>query len=214
MIFKAVIFDFDGVLIDSEIVNIEAGAKAFAEFGYELTQEDRTEIVGRSSLDHTKIFQKKFNFSEETREALLKKIAEEYDLMFEGLIKLQPHVKETLEFLRGKEIISGIATTNRRHRVEMFFKKYGLENYFGFAITNEDLTRRKPDPEAYLLAKSRTGFKDDEILAIEDTEYGVTSAKDASLKCAAIPTHLTKGHNFSRADYVFSSMIEVEGLFK
>lgn len=211
--FKAVIFDFDGVLIDSEIVNIKAGTKAFAEFGYELTQDDRAQIVGRSSLDYTKIVQEKFKFSEDIREVILKKIAEEYDIIFEGLIKLQPHIKEILEYLDKKKIVMGIATTNRRRRVEVFFKKYGLGNYFAFAITNEDITKRKPDPEAYLMAKSRTSFRDEEILAIEDSEFGVMSAKDAGLKCVAIPTHLTKNHDFSRADYIFNSMEEVERLF-
>ena len=210
---KAVIFDFDGVLIDSEIVNIEAGAKAFGEFGYELTQEDRAKIVGLHSHDYVKMFQGRMGFSEEIRTKILEKIVEEYNLIFEGLIKLQPHVKEVLEYLRNKNIVMGIATTNRRQRVETFFRKYNLENYFAFAITSEDLTKRKPDPEAYQLAKSRTPFEDAEILTIEDSEYGVNSAKGAGLVCAAVPTHLTKDHDFSRADYVWSSIKEVENFF-
>lgn len=213
MKFKAVIFDFDGVLIDSEIVNIEAASKGLAEFGYELSQEDRQKIVGLHSLDYLRILKQKFGFGEDMIEPMRQKIGSEYDSMFEGLIKLQTYVKEILEFLKARGVMMGIATTNRQKRVDIFLNKYGLKNLFDFSVTLEDITKRKPDPEAYLMAKSRTPFSGEEILAIEDTEYGVISAKEAGLKCAAIPTHLTKDHDFSRADYVFSSMKEVEKLW-
>lgn len=210
---KAVIFDFDGVLIDSEIVNIEAANKGLAAFGYELSQEDRREIVGRSSLDYINLLQDKLGFEDDAKSAIRQKISEEYNLMFEGLIKLQPYVKEVLEYLKKRNIVMGIATTNRQKRVDVFLTKYNLKSFFDFSVTQEDISKRKPDPEAYLLAKSRTPFSGEEILAIEDTEYGVVSAKGAGIKCAAIPTHLTKDHDFSRADYVFSTMKEVEKLF-
>lgn len=212
--FKAVIFDFDGVLIDSEIVNIEAAVRAMQAFGFELSQEDRRDVVGRDSSDYLKIFQDRLGFSEDIEAQIRTKVSEVYDGMFEGLIKLQPHVKEILEFLRAKEIIMGIATGNRQKRVNVFTRKYNLESYFSFSVTKDDVVKLKPNPEAYLLAKSHTPFSGDEILAIEDTEYGVISAKEAGLKCAAIPTHLTKNHDFSRADYVFGSLKEVEKLFE
>jgi HAD superfamily hydrolase (TIGR01509 family) len=210
---RAVIFDFDGVLVDSEQVNIEAGVRGFADFGFDLTQADKAIIVGRHSQDYSKILREKYCLPETISDPLLAKIAEEYDRTFEGFIRLQPGVKETLNYLREKKILLSIATANRRRSVETFMNKFNLQDYFGFIISNENITKRKPDPEIYLAAKNRLDLPDNQIIAVEDTEIGVEAAKGAGLVCVAIPNQHTKDHGFSKADYVFKSIKEITMFF-
>ncbi len=213
MKFRAVVFDFDGVLIDSEIVNVEAGARGFAAFGYSLTQEDRAVILGRHSYDYTKIFQQRLGFEKLIIEPLRQKINEEYDRMFGSFIRLKPGVKEIIEFLKARGVQLSIATGNELKNVKIFIHKFGFEDVFDYFTTFEDVTRRKPDPEVYIIAKEKTGIPTEQTIAIEDTEIGVEAVKGAGLVCVAIPTENTKVHNFSRADYVFNSIQEVEKLF-
>ncbi len=214
MEFRAVIFDFDGVLIDSEIVNIEAGVRGFAAFGYELTQEDRKTILGRHSEDYTRMFQKKYNLPESIIGDLLSNIDEEYDSMFESFIRLKPDVKETIGFLKSKGVSLSIATGNELMNVQKFVEKFGFQDIFDHFTTFEDVTKRKPDPEVYVVAKEKTGLPVKEILAIEDTGIGIEAAKGAGLVCVAIPTEHTQKQDLLGADYVFGSMRELVKLFE
>jgi len=205
---KGIIFDFDGVLIDSEHINVAAATQAFKEFGYELSAEDRKLIPGQHSEDVVSQIMKARGLNL-PREALLRRYSEAYGDMWEDMVTVMPHAKETLQVLIDKGVVLGLATNNYRSRVEAFLRQTELGNIFSAIVSGEDVTKRKPDPEVYIKAKSKIGLPDESILAIEDGLVGFTAATGAGLRCAIVLNQYSVGQDFSKADFVFESLADL-----
>lgn len=205
---KGIIFDFDGVLIDSEHINIAAGVRAFKEFGYELSTDDKKLIPGQHSENIVSQILELRDLSL-PKEALLKRYSEIYGGVWENMVTVMPHVTETLQRLKNDGIVLGLATNNRRLRVEIFLRQTGLGNIFSAIVSGEDVVKRKPDPEIYVEAKTRLGLPDKSILAVEDGVIGFMAAKRAGLQCAVVLNQYSAGQDFSSADFVFKTLADL-----
>lgn len=207
---KAIIFDFDGTLVDSERVKIEAAIKTFKELGMPLNDLEIQSIAGKSSKDFVPNFLLDRgivddNISRET----LNKHKSNYDVLWEEIVTLTPGVDRVIPALvkQGKKL--AIVTMNRISTVDKFFTKFGFRDYFAIVITIENVNHRKPDPEVYNIAMEKLGISSQEGLAVEDNASGVLSAKAAGLQCIAIPNKYSRNEDFSSADQVIDS---VEGI--
>ncbi|HEY5220928.1 MAG TPA: HAD family phosphatase [Candidatus Paceibacterota bacterium] len=205
---KGIIFDFDGVLIDSEHINITAGIQAFKEFGYDLSNADKKLIPGQHSENVISQILK-LRGLDLPKEALREQYSKAYGDMWEDAVTVMPQAKETLQRLKSGGITLGLATNNYRSRVETFLKQTELGNIFSVIVSGEDVAKRKPDPEVYVRAKIKLGLPDESILAIEDGAVGLASAKGAGLRCAIILNQYSAGQDFSNADFVFKSLAEL-----
>lgn len=203
--FKAVIFDRDGVLLDSEWINVESTRYSFEKFGHTLTKEDSLSIVGRHSSDCIPeiIERNKLDLSFDEVRKLQR---EKYMELWANRSKPIPHIKQTLRKLKDKGVVLVVATSAGKQSTEEFLKEHSLGQFFVDLTTREDITRKKPDPEIYLTAKEKLNVSSNEVLVVEDTEVGVEAAKKAGLKCVAVPNEYTKHQNFSEADYVVDSL--------
>lgn len=210
---KAVIFDFDGILVDSEPVNIAAAVKTFQESGYPLSDAQKEQIPGKSSKDFIPLFLQDFGLASELFENLYQKNRKNYLALLDAdIVAPMPFACDAVRMLRDSRVILSIATSNHKISVEKFIGRFGLYNIFRHILTGEDVVNRKPHPEIYLMMKKRLGFADSEIIAVEDTEYGLLSAKDAGLRCAVVPTDFSRHHDFSRADHILSSLQELPAI--
>ena len=106
--------------------------------------------------------------------------------------------KEVVEKLYGKYLM-GIVTSSRKDHFDIIHEPLGLLKFFDFILTANDYNKFKPDPEPYLLAVEKSGFSNDECLAVEDSERGLISAKAAGIHCFVIPSELTSNGNFTAA---------------
>jgi len=208
---NAIIFDFDGVLADSEHINIEAGVRVFGEIGHELNGEERKYIAGKHSKDTVPYIIKSRGINIE-EEVIVQRFQQLYNELWESDVLAMPAIKEALHALKKKGIVLAIATNNRKARVDIFIDRFGLDDIFSIIIGNEDITKRKPDPEVYLKAIEKLGLPSEVIIAVEDSAVGLQAAKAAGLRCAVIPNQYTIDHDFLSADFVLKSAHDLLGL--
>lgn len=203
-------FDFDGVLVESEPINVAAAEKTFRELGQPLSEEEMLYVPGRSSRRFIPEFLKRRGEASTTRiDEIVQRNIMNYDALWAIRVKLMPGVHKVCVTLSTLGVKLAIVTSNRRAVVERFKSRFGL-SCFDVIVSSEDVTQHKPDPQCYSLAGARMGIPVQRILAVEDTSIGVQAAKLAGLACAAIPSaEASSRDDFRRADYTLHSLHEL-----
>lgn len=203
---EAVIFDRDGIIIDSESINIASAVETFKKLGINITKEEEKYIVGRHPEDYKNFFLEKYDFVwDEFRKLQREKY---YSLLpkvpfFDKTIKL-------IKMLHRLKIPLALATSSNKETTLQILKRAKIEEMFEVIITSEDYNLRKPDPEPYIATSFRLNLMPEDCVAIEDSSVGVESAKRAGMKCIAIPNEYTKDHDFSRADLILDSADKID----
>jgi HAD superfamily hydrolase (TIGR01509 family) len=210
--FKAVIFDFDGVLVDSEAINIEAITSALAELDMPLTSEEITMIPGRSSSDIVPALLRARGIHPSQDHPTIEHVRRHYDAVWASKVRMMPYARSVVSGLFNSDTKLAIASTNRAAVIARFFSSFDFGRFFECVVSGEMVRKKKPDPEAYLLAAQKLGLPKECILAVEDTEPGVGAAKAAGLICAAIPNQYSASHDFSKADFLVSSLNDIPSL--
>lgn len=205
---KAVIFDRDGVIIDTDPVVIDSAREAFKRLGFTLQEEDITQMIGRSYTVYKNYFLKKWDFDFDE----YRKIQNE--LFYKNLDKVRI-INDTLDlikYLNKKAIPMAITTSSGREGTLLILNKLGIASMFKAIVTREDSPNLKPDPTPYMLTAKKLRIEPKYCVAIEDTALGVEAAKKAALWCVAIPNELTSNQDFSKADFVVKSADEIKTL--
>jgi HAD superfamily hydrolase (TIGR01509 family) len=211
--YKAVIFDLDGVLIETEGIHARAMAKTFLSKGYQLSDADIKSLIGRAPVEYVPDLTKKNGWDIGELSVFLDLFRGNFHPVWDKEVKLKSGVKELFELLKQKNIQISLATNSSLKTVEKFVSKFTLENVFTNITTGDEVSKRKPDPEIYKIAKSKTHLPDSEILVVEDSEVGWQAAKEAGLSTVVVPNKYTKDQNFSKANYIFKAILEVASLF-
>jgi HAD superfamily hydrolase (TIGR01509 family) len=204
---RAVFWDNDGVLVDTEILYFQATRELLAGTGVVLTEA----LFKRISLTEGR---SAFALAAErgVPQAEIDRLHTErnrrYTRLLEGGVRIMDGVPETLAALKG-EVIQGIVTSSRREHFETMHRGTGLIPHFDFILTREDFTLSKPDPEPYLKAMDRCGLAPAECLVVEDSPRGVEAAIAAGIRCLAVPNDLTRGSAFAGAWRVIGNCREV-----
>jgi HAD superfamily hydrolase (TIGR01509 family) len=119
-----------------------------------------------------------------------------------------PGIVETLDALRGRYVM-GVVTSSRKDHFDLIHEHTGLLQYFDFVLTASDYPRVKPYPDPYLAAVERSGVGANACIAIEDSERGLEAATLAGVRCMVVPTALTRGGRFAKAQRVLASVSEI-----
>ncbi|MGD8779176.1 MAG: HAD family phosphatase [Ignavibacteria bacterium] len=205
---KAIFFDNDGILVDTEKLYFQSNKIILKEFGIELT----TGLYIENYLKRSKgtwHFLKKLGVSDEDIIKLRDKRNNIYnELLKHNSIKIEG-VEETLQYLYGKYKLV-IVTSSRRDHFETIHSNTGLLKYFDFTLTSDECPVTKPDPLPYLTALKQSGFKKEECIIVEDSERGLKSAIAAGIKCYVIPTELTKNSDFTGAGEILNYITEIK----
>ena len=198
-VLRAVIFDCDGVLIDSEPLHFSSFKKALGEEGHSLTEEIYKEHY--LALDDRGAFKRFFESAKEPlKETLLNELMEKKSQIFQELVQSEgllayPAVPEFVMSVAQRYPLA-VASGARRHEVEMALESAGIRAYFEAIVTADDVQNGKPHPESYLRAvealnatgKRSTAIRPAECLVIEDSKHGILSAHSAGMKCLAVAT--------------------------
>ncbi len=202
---KAVIFDRDGVLIDSEYTNVKAAELTFGEFGIRLTEDEKKWVVGRHPSDYLIPLMKKYYFDyDKYREIQREK--------YHQVLKSTPVFEKTIRLVKEihrKGLSIALCTSSNRPDSVKILEDIGIKNLFTAIVTKEDYSKRKPDPEPYLVTAQKLSIKPEECLVVEDSEVGLKSALNAGMKCIVIYNEYTKEHDFSGALEVVGSADEI-----
>lgn len=185
---KAVIFDLDGTLIDTEKYYRINWPKAFEHFGYKMSDEQYLSI---RSLGKPFIYETLKNYSGDPDFDYDSVVAYRTKLMEESLnqngIELKKGACELLSFLKNKGITIAIATASPVERARAYLEKTGIQNYFDRIISARNMKEGKPSPDVYQFAVKELGLTAEECIAVEDSPNGVLSASRASLKVIMVP---------------------------
>lgn len=203
---KGLVFDVDGVLMDSMPYHADAWVKAFGEAGIHITNMDIYEIEGSNHKGVVDLIFHKAGREPKTsdHEAFLKK-KREYFLEnnraepFGGMQACLQNLKEKYKLA----VASGADRTIVNSLMEKFYP-----GIFDVIVSGEDVTHGKPDPEPYLTAVSKLGLKAEECMVIENAPLGITSAKRAGIYCVAVPAYLPK-EKLMDADMVLADHAEL-----
>jgi HAD superfamily hydrolase (TIGR01509 family) len=207
---KAIFWDNDGILVDTEKLYYKASKITFAKIGIDLTSEMYIQYFLKQSHG-TWHLAKVLGYSDETISELRNERNQLYSKLLETEIEIIDGAESVLSELYGK-VKMGIVTSSRKDHFEIIHKQTGFLKYFDFIVTSEDVKNTKPDPEPYIKALELSGMKKEESIVIEDSERGLRAAISAGLKCYIIPTELTKNSNFTGAEKILSSISEVKSI--
>ena len=214
---RAVIFDLDGVLADSEPWWNKIDATLLAEHGVTYRGEHHRDVLGVSYRLAVEFYKKKFGLSVPTEEMMRRRgeIATEF---FANRIDLFPSTKQVLEELRrmNPPVRLGLATSSVSTSARPFLARHKLTPFFEVIITGEEVERGKPDPDIYLRAAENLDVATDACLVIEDSLSGIAAAKAANMRVAAIPDtrFVDPGQYEINADYVLASLKEIPPLLR
>jgi len=204
---KAVIFDLDGVIINSEPLHDESTAIVLQKNGISISEKERKQFLG---LNDKEIFSQvvKENKLKKTPEDLIQEREKVYfDLIKKKGLELFPGVLEAIQKF-SKRYKLAITTSSEKSKVDFTLKKFNLSQYFPIIITGEDITKGKPDPEPYIKTIKQLGVKSKECLVIEDSINGMKSALDAGCFCIAV-TNTFPAAQLKQADMIVQNISEI-----
>jgi HAD superfamily hydrolase (TIGR01509 family) len=216
---RAIIFDLDGVLADSEPCWNEIDAKLLAEYGATYSGEYHREVLGVNYRLAVEFYKKAFGINAPTEEMMKRRerIATEF---FANRIELFPNVKEVLKELReirpsgSDKMRLAVATSSVSASARPFLDRHQLTAFFDVIITGDEIERGKPAPDIYLRTAEKLGVSADECLVIEDSLSGIAAAKAAKMRVAAIPDRrfVDPRQYEKQADYLLNGLSEVPEL--
>jgi mannitol-1-/sugar-/sorbitol-6-/2-deoxyglucose-6-phosphatase len=212
MSFRAVIFDLDGVLADSEPWWNKIDASLLADYGIDYRGEYHRDVLGVSYRLAIEFYKKAFSLIAPTEEMMRRRgeIATDF---FAHRVGLFPSAREVLEELRqlNPPVRLGLATSSVSASARPFLDRHLLAPLFEVIITGDQVEHGKPHPEIYLRAAEELGLPCDACFVVEDSLSGVAAAKAARMRVVAIPdTRFVDPREYARkADYLLGSLMEI-----
>lgn len=206
---KAVIWDLDGVIVDTIPYHLEAWRQLFYKRGrLDFAKEGFREIFGQRNDDTIKkVFGERISPQEL---AALSEEKEEYFRLYinRGNIKPMPGALELLSSLRKRGFHQALVSSAPIKNIELLLSSLGINENFEAIISSKDVSRGKPDPEGFLLAAAKMNVEERRCVVIEDTVSGVRAAKRAGMKCLAVIGVYEK-ESLAEADIVVESLEKV-----
>ncbi len=208
---KAAIFDWDGLLGDTEGLWTISDTNWLAQQGIIYKDELKSLLTGRSQADSAGIFKEHFKLPESIREIISKRLASLKDTYMKTSGNLlMPFVRELLAAASAKGLKLAIASGSAQEMLDMIVEKQGIREYFSFVVSTDKVKNGKPAPEVYLYVAELLQVKPNECIVFEDAENGVKSAAAAGMFCVAVPNKYTENQDFSKADKIVHSLAEIK----
>ncbi len=203
---EAIIFDMDGVLIDSEPIHIEIERKLFNKLGVEVSAEIHKTYLGTAGDFMYSDLKRRFGLTQSLEELLV------FDDLFrceyfKSLDNLKPNigVTELLGELRQSGLKLAVATSSTPELAGIILNRCKIHSYFDVVVTTTEAGKSKPAPDVYLLAANMTGVPPDECVVFEDSPNGLAAGKSAGMFCIGVITDSVNITELSSADCIIKS---------
>lgn len=208
---KTVIFDMDGVIVDTEPVHKYAYFKHFNELGIEVSEEMYASFTGNSTRNVFQRIKDTFNLEHEVEDLILRKrhlFNEAFDTkpdleLIEGVHNLIKNLHEN-----GMQLI--LASSASKSTIQRVFNRFDLHQYFTHTVSGEDFPKSKPHPAIFLHAASLSEAPKEHCIVIEDSTNGVQASKAAEIFCIGYHSENSKHQDLSLADYIIHHFDEID----
>ncbi len=187
MEYMAVIFDLDGVIVDTEPVSRDGWRYALKKMGLELEDRMFFKLVGLTAKGMEKVFRQEYGngFSYEQAKWLRHEYVKEH--VKKNGIKIKPGVPELLDFLDNRKIKRAIATSTNREFTEHKMIRAGIRDRFETIVCGDEIENGKPEPDIFLKAAEKLAVTPEKCLVIEDSENGIRAAHAAGINVIMVP---------------------------
>jgi len=209
---QGILFDFDGLILDTETPIFQAWEEKFKEYGKHLLLEEWAEILGKST-DHLGPIEGFINgFREEDKRKEILEEVKHKELELVHQKKPLPGAQELIIKANEQGLILGVVSSSDQDWVHSHLNRLGLMDYFDHTSCADEVEIAKPDPALYNLGLKKAGLSHEKVLVLEDSPNGVLAAKRAGLFCIAVPNQLTGQlpfyNNGGTPDLVLGSLLE------
>ena len=202
---KAVVFDLDGLMFNTEEVFHQTGNELLRRRGKQMTVELLGRMMGRRADEAFQVMIDTCGLSDSIA-PLRAESQEIFDSLLDEILAPMPGLFELLEHIESQGLPKAVATSSTRAFLELLLKKFDLLARFNPTLTAEDVTHGKPHPEIYLTAAERIGLAPEELLMLEDSEMGTRAAAAAGATVVSIPHIYSPSHDFSVATHMARSL--------
>lgn len=207
---KTVIFDMDGVIVDTEPVHKYAYDQHFIELGIDVSEEMYASFTGNSTRNVFQKLKSHFDLTHEVEDLILRKrhlFNDAFDTkpdleLIEGVLDL---IKEL--HANGIQLI--LASSASNSTINRVFNRFDLNQYFTHKVSGEDFPKSKPDPAIFLHAASLSKAPKEHCVVIEDSTNGIKAAKDAGIYCIGYKSRNSKNQDYSLADQIIEYFSEI-----
>jgi HAD superfamily hydrolase (TIGR01509 family) len=201
-----VIFDLDGVLIDSEGLYYRAYSEVLKPYGVVVSREEYEDYwIAQGNGPEYIVAKHNLPIAPDEMRQLRSPV---YLRLLETEVTLMPYVKETLTRLYPYCALT-VATNSNREHLDAILRKFALDRFFPLTVARQDYQHAKPHPDAFLAAAKQLGLAPTQCVVIEDTYKGVLAATSAGMACIAVPNDYTRRNDFSRARLILPNLNEL-----
>lgn len=206
---RALIFDFDGLILDTETPAFQSWQEVYQEHGCSLTLEAWAHTIGSSEYNDFPLLELERQLGHAVdRSAILAQQRARENFLIQHQLPM-PGVQDYLRRAQELGLKLAIASSSKCAWVEDHLKRFGLRQYFNCIRASDDVLRTKPDPQLYLQALVCLELPAQQVIAFEDSPHGIRAAKSAGLFCVAVPNTLTRNLDTSSADMHLTSFNEM-----
>lgn len=204
---KAVIWDMDGVLVDSETYYAAEEVNFYKTLGMDVDEGTAKGFMGTPFTQYFPVIAKKYN-----KQIPIETAIEKYNALIENiylnLVTLNPEADHVLKNLKHQYEFA-LATSTSEYLASQVIKRFNLSKYFEFEIFGDQVSKGKPDPEIFLKACEGLGMNPEDTIIVEDSQFGIKAGKAAGIKVIAYKTNHNSQNDFSEADYVVQDLRDI-----
>lgn len=207
----AVVFDMDGVIVDSEQVYQEIERQMYDDLGIPVSKEEHRLFIGAAERIMWQYMKDKYQMDAET-DLLVEEERTRFMSQLDkpGIIPLMPGVRELLEALAHDGIPALVASSSSREIIEKVLRINGIRHFFKDITGGDDVIHSKPAPDIFLETAAKAGMPAGQCLVIEDSENGIRAARSAGMKVIALFSHNSEGLDLSEASKIIHALHELD----
>lgn len=208
---KAVIFDMDGVIVDTEPLHHEAYFKMFSQINIVVSEKLYQSFTGQSTINICKYICHHFDLKQTPEELVqLKRKAFTHLFFNDDRLDLIKGVRNLIEDYHKNNLTLVLASSASMYTINNVFSRFDIDKYFKAKLSGADLKESKPHPEIFINAAKAAGYNKENCIVIEDSTNGIKAANSAGIYCVGYKSKHSKNQNYSLANKIISDFMEIE----